>query len=324
MKAFVTGGTGFIGSHLVDALIASQAYTEIRCLVRSSDKWLTGKDFKKVSGDLNNIQAITEGIDGVDVIFHLAAIVKAPTQKEFTIANVEATENLIRVAQRKGVQNIVLLSSLAAVGPSFGDPVDESDDFNPISMYGRSKVAMERMTHKIASPNDSIKIIRPPAVYGPREDQIYTFFKTYSKGICTMVGDGNHPRLSMVYVSDLVDGILKAAQKNDTGVHTYFISGADTYNWNQISAITGRVMGKKALKIKLKPSMVKKLAAVIENTASLIGKYPVVNKEKANELVMEWTCSSTKAINELGYSPKVSIEEGISKTIHWYKKHNWL
>jgi len=324
MKAFVTGGTGFIGSHLVEALLKSKEYSEVRCLVRSQEKWLSGSDFKKISGDLQDLQALSKGLEGADVVFHIAAIVKAPTKKEFTHANVDATENLVRLAQKKGVKNMVILSSLAAAGPSNGSPKTENEPMNPVSMYGKSKKEMEAKIHKASQKNDSIKIIRPPAVYGPREDQIYSFFKSFSKGICPIVGDGNNPRLSMVYVSDLINGILKAAQKSDSGVHTYFISGEGTHSWNEIRGVTSKVMGKKAMAIRIKPKLVKKAAAVIENVASLLGKYPVVNKEKANELILEWTCSTEKAQKELDYTPGVSLAEGISRTIHWYKMHNWL
>ncbi|MFY0685178.1 MAG: NAD(P)-dependent oxidoreductase [Balneola sp.] len=324
MKAFITGATGFIGSHLADRLIADNSYTEVRCLVRSTDKWLEGKDFKRIPGDLNDLNALSKGIKGADVVFHVAGVVMAPSQKAFTLANVNATEDVIRIAQKNGVKNLVILSSIAAAGPSNGTPIGENTDYNPVSMYGRSKRDMEKAIHKIAQKDDSIKIIRPPAVYGPREDQIFTYFKTFKKGLSTIVGNGNHPRLSMVYVDDLVDGILKASEKTDSGIHTYFITSAETYNWNQIHSITSKVMGKKAFKLTLKPSLVKKVGSIIENAASLIGKYPVVNKEKTNELILEWTCSSKKAEDELGYTPKVTLEEGISRTIHWYQKHNWL
>lgn len=324
MKAFITGATGFIGSHLADRLIADDSYKEVRCLVRTTDKWLEGKRFKRIQGDLNDLSALTKGIKGADVVFHIAAIVMAPSQKEFTQANVNATEDVIRIAQKNGVKNLVILSSLAAAGPSNGTPIDETRAYKPVSMYGRSKRDMEKAIHEIANKNQSIKIIRPPAVYGPREDQIFTYFKTFNKGLSTIVGDGNHPRLSMVYVDDLVDGILKASQKTDNGIHTYFITGPDTYNWNQIHAITSKVMGKKAFKLRIKPSLVKKVGSLVENAASLIGKYPVVNKEKTNELILEWTCSSKKAEKELDYKPRVSLQEGISRTIHWYQKHNWL
>ncbi|REL33187.1 NAD-dependent epimerase/dehydratase family protein [Rhodohalobacter sp. SW132] len=323
MKAFVTGGTGFIGSHLADHLIASDEYSEVKCLVRSSDKWLEGKSFTKVKGDLHSIPAISNALSDVDVIFHLAGVVSAPTKKDFFHANVDATENLIRLAAREGVHNIVILSSLAAVGPSNGTPRTESDPMLPVSMYGKSKKEMEGLIKECITPDMSVKVLRPPAVYGPREDQIYTLFKIMKYGVAPIVGDGTSPELSMVYVSDIVQGIEKAAARDEKGISTYFISGQITC-WNEIKEICDTVMGKKSMSLKLNPGIVKKVAGFIETTASLFGSYPVVNREKAREMILEWTCSYEKAERELGYTPNVSLAEGISRTLHWYKKNNWL
>jgi dihydroflavonol-4-reductase len=324
MNAFVTGGTGFIGSHLVDALIENPEFSKIKCLVRSREKWLEGKSFEKVEGDLHSIKAIGEALEETDVIFHIAAIVKAPTQKEFDFANVEATENLIRLAKKKGIRKLVILSSLAAAGPSHGSPKTESDPMEPVSMYGESKMRMEKMIHDLAGDDMSVTILRPPAVYGPREDQIFTLFKMMKYGIAPIVGDGNHPELSIVYVQDVVQAIVKAAGQQEPGVHTYFVCGDSVANWNQIRDIVTTVLGKKNIPIKLNPVWVKKIAGAIESTASFFGSYPVINREKANEMILEWTCSSQKAEKELGYRPEYSLEEGISRTLRWYKQQGWL
>ncbi len=325
MRAFVTGGTGFVGSHLVDALIESDQYSEVLCLVRSSDKWLTGKAFTRVKGDLTDLQVLSSALEGVDVIFHVAGVVSAPKWMDFKLANVDATENLLRIAQKKGIKNLVILSSLAATGPSNGTPITEQAPRRPVSMYGESKKEMEEVILRTASENDSIKIIRPPAVFGPRESDIYTFFKTFKLGICPMVGDGNHPKLSMVYVKDLIAGIIKAAEFTKKGTHIYFMGGPkDAYSWNQIREITSIVTGWKPIPIKLKSDWIKKIGLIVEKGAGVFGKYPVLNEEKAKEMTHEWVCSSTKANKELGYSPTTTLEEGISRTIRWYKNNNWL
>lgn len=324
MKAFVTGGTGFIGSHLVDTLIEHNDYGDIKCLVRNSEKWLKGKPYIKISGDLHSIKPIQEALEDCDVIFHLAGVVKAPTQQQYDYANVEATENLIRMAEKCGVKKIVILSSLAAAGPSNGEPVTELDEMKPVSKYGKSKKRMEEMIHEVASPDMSVTILRPPAVYGPREDQIYSLFKMMKYGVAPIVGNGNHPELSIVYVMDVIQGILKAAENKSKGVQTYFISGKDIANWNQIRDIVTTVLDKKNIPIKLKASWVKKIAGVVETTATIFGTYPVINKEKANEMILEWTCSIKKAEEGLNYKPEYTLEEGIARTLTWYKKHGWL
>jgi nucleoside-diphosphate-sugar epimerase len=324
MKVFVTGGTGFIGSHLVDKLIELDEFTEIRCLIRNNEKWLKDKPFTRIKGDLDDIAVLKKAVKDVDVIFHIAGRVKAPTYRQLEHANVDATENLVRVAQKEGVRKIVILSSLAAVGPSKNGPVTEADEMNPISMYGKSKKQMEQMIHKLADEKTSITILRPPAVYGPREDQIYAFFKMANKRICPIIGDGKSPKLSMVYVGDVVNGILKAVEQRKAGVNTYFISGDGLHSWNEIREITSKILGKKTLPIHIKSSFVSKIAGAVEKSASFFGMYPVLNREKAKELILEWTCSNEKARRELGYEPEYSLDEGISRTIHWYQKHHWL
>ncbi len=324
MKAFVTGGTGFIGSHLVDALISDDNYDEVRCLVRSNEKWLKNKDYRKFKGDLHELDILQKAAEGVDVIFHLAGAVKASTYETFERANVEATENLLRIAQKAEVPKVVILSSLAAAGPSEGEPLTEETLMEPVSMYGRSKKQMEKMIHEIVHEKTSITILRPSAVYGPREDQIYSFFKMVDKRICPVIGNGERPKISMVYVSDVVQGCLKAAEKSNKEVETYFISDEKPYTWNRIRQISTKVLGKKALPVYIKPKWVKKIAGGVEKAASFFGIYPVLNSDKANELILEWTCSIKKAKKELDFKPEYSLEEGISGTIHWYQKHHWL
>jgi len=183
---------------------------------------------------------------------------------------------------------------------------------------------MEEMIHEVAPDDMSITILRPPAVYGPREDQIYTLFKMMKYGIAPIVGDGNHPQLSIVYVKDVVQAILKSADQTEPGIHTYFIDGEKIANWNMIRDIVTTVLNKKNVPVKLNPSWVKKIAGAVETTASFFGLYPVINREKANEMILEWTCTHDKAKRELDYKPEYSLEEGISRTLRWYKKHGWL
>lgn len=292
--------------------------------MRSKEKWLKGKEYTRINGDLGSIKVIERALKGVDVIFHNAAIVKAPSQAEFDHANVDATENIIHLAKKSGVKKLVILSSLAASGPSSGTPRLESDPMEPVSMYGESKKKMEQMIHREANSDLSVTIIRPPAVYGPREEQIFTLFKMMNMGIAPIVGDGEDPKISLLHVDDLIQAILLAADQKKAGIHTYFVSGDRDTNWNEISEIVKTVLGKKLTTVKLRPAWVKNIAGIIETTASFFGTYPVINREKANEMVLEWTCSHQKATDELHYKPDYTLEEGISRTIRWYKKHNWL
>jgi nucleoside-diphosphate-sugar epimerase len=323
MKAFITGGTGFIGSHLVDRLLAEGGH-EIRCMVRSNEKWLSGKNYTRVTADLNDLPEITRALEGVDVVIHSAGVVKARDTRTFRLVNVEATENLLRAALKLQIPKIVILSSQAAAGPSFESPVDETMPMMPVSRYGESKKQMEEMVAEVAGSGSSVSILRPSSVYGPREEDIFTIFKIAAKGIFPIVGQGEGKPISLAHVDDIVDGTLLAARYMHTGVDTWFLSSEQGYSWHEIAEATSQALGRKLTRINIPESLVKQAGTLVEGAASFFGKYPVMNKDKAAEMVFSWVCSVEKAHRDLGYQPKVELHEGIRKTIDWYKLHNWL
>lgn len=325
MKAFITGGTGFIGSHLVDNLLLKGGH-DVSCLIRNDQKWLEGKKIDIIKGDLFDLKALKQGLEGCNVVYHCAGVVKATNAQAFYLGNVESTENVLRLAIKMKVPKVVILSSLAAVGPSNGRPLTEVDPMNPVTNYGQSKRAMEEMIARLAvdAGQTSITIIRPPAVYGPREQDILTIFKIASMGIFPMVGDGSSTRLSVVHVKDLIWGMELAARQHPAGLTTYFISGEPAITWNDFRMATARALGRKIRSLKLKPSWVPKIASLVEKSAGLVGSYPALNREKAKEMVSEWMCSTQKAHEELGYTPKVSLNKGIFDTVQWYKAHHWI
>lgn len=323
MKAFVTGGTGFIGSHLVDHLLKNQN-DEICCLVRSRDKWLHDKDIKRVKGTLHDLHILQQGMENADIVFHIAGLVKAPDQHMFDHANVDATENILRLAMKMNIPKLVILSSLAACGPSFNRPLTEEDPLMPITMYGESKKKMEEMVARVADDRISVTIIRPPAVYGPRENQIFSVFQMAAWRVFPIIGDGKSSHISLIHVNDLIDGILLAASEKKPGVETFFISSEELYTWDEIRRATENVFGSKLFALKIKPGLLKQIGKMGEITASFIGRYPVINRDKAKELGMQWTCSVEKAKSQLGFRQKTPLPAGLTETIHWYKRHHWL
>jgi dihydroflavonol-4-reductase len=323
MKAFITGGTGFIGSHLVDRLLAEGGH-EIRCMVRSTEKWLSGKEYKRVDADLNDLPEISRALEGVDVVIHSAGVVKARDTRTFRMVNVEATENLLRAALKLQIPKIVILSSQAAAGPSFGKPVDETMPMMPVSRYGESKKQMEEMIAAVADSGTSVSILRPSSVYGPREEDIFTIFKFAAKGIFPIVGKGEGKPISMAHVDDIVDGTLLAARYMHPGTDTWFLSSQRGYSWHEIADATSVAFGRKLTRVNIPASLVREVGSLSEGVASFFGKYPVMNKDKAAEMVLSWVCSVEKAKKDLGYQPKVNLNDGIRQTIEWYKLHNWL
>tara|TARA_B100000900_G_C20589758_1_gene721131 strand:- start:999 stop:1997 length:999 start_codon:yes stop_codon:yes gene_type:complete len=332
MKAFVTGGTGFVGSHLVEHLLDLAEFEEVRVLIRNKEKWLKGLNYTPVKSTLENLEPIKNALHGVDVLIHGAAILHAPAYSDFYTANVEATKNLVELAVDAGISNIIILSSLAASGPSSQIPLTEETLLSPISAYGRSKKQMEEEIHRLFSeknwakhPTLSIKIIRPPAVYGPRETDIYGLFKALKYRVAPILGNPTEKTLSLVHVQDLVNGILAARLHNHAGINTYFLGGPeDGYSWNEIYTVCSVVLGKSFLRIRVPKGGLMTIAKMSETIAPIFGVYPALNIDKAKELTQSWLCSSNKAKKDWGYSPKISLIEGLRSTLNWYQTHNWL
>ena len=326
MKAFVTGGTGFIGSHLVEALLASGEWN-VRCLVRSKLKWLEGLDITPVRGTLFDTALICEALCDVDVVFHVGALTRAPSWDALYRENVEATLSLLNAVKTSnpGVGKVVIASSLAVIGKAATAKADETTPLNPITRYGRSKAQMEAALAQEDSDGKNlihelpIVIIRPPSVYGPREKDIFTFFKMVSNGLCPIIrGIG---ALSLVHVQDLVRGMLQAARSEATTGNTYFIGSDEDVTWNQLHHAVTTVLGRRALKLPIPRWLVQPAGFVSELAGRLTGRYPPMNREKASEIRSAVkACSSLKANRDFGYRQSVSLMDGVRNTLSWYQE----
>lgn len=326
MKAFITGATGFVGSHLVDKLLEKNY--EVYCLKRksSSTKWLDGKNVQYVEGDLFSNEALEKTIKEMDYVFHVAGVVKAKTKEGFYKGNFEATKNLLEITAKvnPGIKKFVFVSSQAAAGPTRTKvPIDESVAPDPITTYGVTKQLAEAevLKYKDKFP---VTVIRPPAVFGPRDTEILIYFKTFSKGLNSVIGfDAKY--LSLVFVEDLVDGIILAAESEAAKGQIYFICLDDAYNWDDIGNITSKLLGKKALKIRLPHAVVYSVGYLAELFSTFSKNPATLNIEKCKDITqLKWVCSNKKAKKELGFKNKYTLEEGFKKTIDWYREMKWI
>lgn len=324
--AVVTGGTGFVGSHLVDLLL-DKGY-EVRCIIRKSSdlKWLQGKDVKIYDCGLYDKEALKEVIKDSDYIFHVAGVVKSKTREGYFKGNVETTRTLIEAALESGanLKRFLVVSSQTVTGPSYdGKPVNEESECKPITTYGKSKLEEEKL---VLSFKDQlpVTICRAPAVYGERDTEIFIYFKTFSKGLTTTIGF-NEKKLSLIHVQDLVNGFYLAATNDIAIGKIYFISSEEFYTWPQINNITAKIIGKKPIVIKVPHFLVYTIAAVAQFAAMFSSKPATLNIEKAKDITQQyWICDTSKAVRELGYRQKISIEEGIKRTVDWYKEMKWI
>ncbi|OGU55102.1 MAG: nucleoside-diphosphate sugar epimerase [Ignavibacteria bacterium RBG_13_36_8] len=322
----VTGGTGFVGSHLVDYLL-SEGH-KVRCIVRKSSnlKWLQNKPIEIFVTGLFDKDKLRDVLKGVDYLFHVAGVVKAKKPEGYFKGNVETTRNLLEVVKEvnPNIKRILVVSSQTACGPSLdGKHCNEETKPHPITTYGRSKFAQEELAKSYMNELP-ITIVRPPAVYGERDTEIYLFFKTYLKGLMSMIGF-NDKLVSIIHVADLVKGIFLAATSPAAEGQTYFISSEKYYNWSQIGDAIERATGKKAFRLRLPHFIVYTVAAFAQFFAMFSKSAATFNLEKAKDWVQDsWTCDVSKAVKEIGFHQEASLEEGIKRTIGWYKAMNWL
>ena len=332
MRTLITGATGFIGSILVNALLArnkpGNVETKIYCLIRktSSLAWLENLPVEFVTGDLFTEAALAPVLPKISQVIHLAGVTKARTEKEYFRANGEATRHLLEWCNRhtKKLQRFVYISSLAAAGPSAdGHLVREDETPRPVSIYGRSKLAGEAACHEF-SHEFPITIIRPPAVYGPREKDIYQYFKQVKMGVRLRLG-WHERKASFIHVHDLANGILLASEHPKAVGETYFMTNPRPYDWNELGEAVAAAMQKNPLSITVPEFIAPVLAAFSELGAKITGKPALLNFDKVNELRQYyWVCSGEKARQQLGFVPAISIQEGLQMTWQWYRENGWL
>jgi len=317
----VTGGTGFIGSHLLDRL--ADAGEPVRVLVRpkaARPKMVLPRGVEAVSGDLVTGEGLSEAARGAGAIIHIAGVLKALKPDDYYRGNVRATENLARAAA-PGTR-FVHVSSLAVCGPSPADgSLNEDSETRPLTHYGKSKLEAERILRSLLP---QAVIVRPPVVYGPRDTGVYPLLKSISRGVALQIAGGER-WLSFIYVRDLVDGILAASTSPRALGRTYFLSHAQPVNWSHLRDAAARVMGRKPLVLRVPVSAAYGIGYLAELWSALTRQPGMVSREKIGEAVCpRWVCDSRRAASELGFEARTSLDAGLAETLAWYKEAGWV
>lgn len=329
--ALVTGASGFIGSCVVRAL--NERGIRARALLRSTSSTANLKDvpYDVARGDLSDAVSLNEAVKGVDYIFHLAGSVAARNRAEYFAHNADGTERLAQAAARSNpsLTRFVYVSSLAAGGPSTGlAPRCEADGDAPISDYGFSKREGEERLRKHAAGKYPFTIVRPPAVYGPRDKGVFEFVKMVKSGILPKFPaktDTGEKYVSVVHVEDLVQGILDAGLRATDKEEIFYISGDGVYTWTQIFEQMAAVLGKKPLRIKLPKPLLVGIAGLYTGLGAALKKQFPLTLDKLKELEPDfWTCSNERAKRKIGFQPRFDLQEGIKNTVQWYLDNDWL
>jgi len=321
MKALVTGGTGFVGSHLIEAL--QQRGHSVRAIVRSSARaealGLRGVEW--LPGDLGDAAALRQAVEGVDVVYHVAGLIAARSEADFFEVNREGTRRLLEAAAPTGAR-FVLVSSLSAGGPtSPGRPLTGDEPPRPVTQYGRSKLAGEEVVKAGPLP---WTIIRPPAVYGPRDREFFRLFKAASLGVAPIFGTGDQ-EMSLIFGPDLAEAIAEAGSSPAAIGRSYYAAHPTVTTHAEFVRIIARVMGHRVRMIRI-PFLVGRGALHISGAVAQIMNRPtVLNADKANEIFQPaWTCDPARLERDVGWRAAHDLEAGIAGTIAWSRKAGWL
>ena len=331
MRILVTGASGFIGSGLVAAL-AKQGH-EVCALMRpsASNEFLKDAAFTRLSGDILNPESLERACQNIEVVFHLAGLTAARNREEFFRFNAEGTKNLASAAIKTGVKKMIYVSSMAAGGPSVGlSPKSENEISHPVSMYGESKLRGELYLDETKDQLPFI-VVRPPLVYGPRDKNIYLFFKTIQKQWMPLMPSRTptgHKYYSAIHVDDLISLLVKSLDAPDSVFKSgerYNSSDGQIYTQERIFTLIAEELQVKPIRIRVPGMLVSALASGGSLLGKMMNKNLPLNKDKLNELNPDyWIVSSQTAFDQFSFKPKYTMESGIPQTVAWYKIHGWL
>jgi nucleoside-diphosphate-sugar epimerase len=319
MKIFLTGGTGFIGSHIAQQL--RDRGDEVRALARSAEK---GSDLEAmgceiVLGDLGDDAAIAAGMDGCDAVIHGAAVYKvgipASEHEAMHRANVEGTERVLRTALEKKIPKVVYISTVAVFGNTHGEVVDETfeaDGRSFTSYYEQTKYEAHQVAKRLIGEGLPLVIVQPGGVYGPGDhSELMNMTKMVLAGKMPMIP---FPDLGMVivHVDDVAAGVLLALDKGEVG-ESYDI-GADCATNRQLVETVAGLSGKKAPKRAMPTAMIKAVAPFGRVAGPLMGYPPNMRELVSSADGVTFWASSDKAKRELGYEPR-GLHETIADTL---------
>jgi nucleoside-diphosphate-sugar epimerase len=327
LSALVTGASGFIGGRLADRL-ATEEGVRVRAMVRHSKKAerLRKLPLEVVQADLLDLESLRDAIDGCDLVFHCAALVRETGDRdEFYRINVKGTENILNVARDKGVKKFIHFSSVAVYGMNPPDQADETTPCQPCgNLYCDTKLAAEKAVwaaHQEAGL--PVVVIRPANVYGPYSNP-WTLrpIKLVNSGQMMLINGGTG-LCNYVYIDNLVDATLAATKRDKSVGEVYLVSDGRAVIWKEFFGYYGTMAGKPNIR-SVPKWLGKAIALGMEVTSKLDGKPPKLTREAVGFLTRKARFSTEKARRELGYQPRISLEEGMKLTEQWLREAGYL
>ena len=312
----VTGGTGFVGTFLCNAL-REKGYG-IRIITRKMPK----KQYENTEyavADYQDEKSLENAFKGADKVIHLAAGLFCISKKEFFRANSKATENVAAAAKKAGIKKIIYQSSLAAGGPSYdGKPKTETSEDKPSSYYGASKLEGETFIKNCGIP---YVILRAPIVYGGKDAGVSTISDWVRRGLMVNAGSADG-KFSFIYVKDLVRAHIDALEKDIFNGGTFYVCEKQDYPWKEFINKMAAGMGRKPPFMLDMPMPIVYAAGVVCEFVSIItGATPMLNRDKAREAAgPDWTADASLWEKTSGWNDWTPLEQGVKLTFGTEKK----
>jgi len=327
MKVLVTGGTGFAGYHLCRRLAGNGR--QVVALARQPD---TAKDLEEngvqiVKGDLTDPRTLERALQGVETVYHLAAVFRRGdlTAAEMHRINAQGTRNLLSAARRAGsVRRFVHCSTVGVHGDTGRQPADEETPLRPGDAYQRSKLEGEMAARAaIQDGHLAVVIFRPGGIYGPRDMRFLKLFRAIQKGRFVMLGSGK-VLYQMIYIDDLIDGILLCGSKDEAVGRIYILTGEQPVTLNHLVGVIARALGIPAPAGHW-PVLPAYLAGwFCELLCRPLGLDPPLHRRRIDFFRKSRAFSIDRAKKELGFQPRADLETGIRKTVAWYREKGYL
>jgi nucleoside-diphosphate-sugar epimerase len=322
----VTGASGFVGSHVVEALLARDY--AVRCLVREESNlvWLPGERVEFCRGTMTDAVGLERAVDGVDVVVHSAGRVRGQSEAAYEDVNVLGTRKLVQAVQKNapGLKRFILVSSQAAGGPSHpGRLRIEDDPDEPRSAYGRSK---KRGEEEVEGLGTAIPwtILRPCAVYGPRDRGFLILARLSARGFSFRLSGAAQP-VQAIHIQDLVHAILLAADSPPAAGRRYYIAHPAITDWNTVGRIMARALGKPAFTLLVPRWAVPMVGRCATLSSRALCRPNALPADRLHDLLAPaWTCSTERAAAELGFRAQIELRQGMEETMAWYRNAGWL
>jgi len=327
MKVLVAGASGFLGSHVVEALLA--AGHDVRALVRPTSKTahLEERGVERAVGAVDAPETLPAALEGCDAVVNCAGLTKARNEGEFDRVNQGGVTALLDAARAAGgrLRRFVHVSSLAAAGPSLdGAARREDEPCAPLTAYGRSKRRGEEAALARAG-EVGVTVLRPPVIYGPRDAEIFDLFKLARRGrIAPVLGDGN-TRISMVYGPDCARAAKLCAEDGSARTGAVFhVDDGGPWSYAQMADAFRAAFGVRIWSPRVPIGLFAAAAAVSEAWGKITNKAMIFNRDKVVDARHSYVCGYGLIEKELGWTPAVALPEGVKKTAEWYQQNGWL